>query len=767
MLPVLFFFSGASALIYQLLWFRVLGWVFGVTVYAASTVWGCYMAGLANGSYLAGRLGDRTDRPLRWFATAELLVAVTALLSVPLIDALQRGYIGVYPWLPHSLVALTLVRFAISFAVLIVPTTMMGATLPLVTKAAEQGRGRLGAHLGVLYGSNTAGAVVGTIAAGLYFVPQLGIRRTFFVAAALNAAVGACALVLSNARRQTDSTGSSAATVQDTGEIVDVEDTPARTRRLVLIVFAVSGGVSLALEVVWFRALTLFIRPTVYGFALMLATVLGAIAAGSYAVMPFLDRRVRWIPILAGLELGLGAAILLSFRPLAELPSLSAAAVPWLSRIMPEYLVYPLIGSLLVILPSALLMGIAFPIGLREWASQRSDDPRSPAAAGRIGEFYSLNVGGAIVGSLAAGFLLLPALGSRRAVAVLATLTFASGLALLANSHLARTSRALVAAAATLVFAALLVGSPDPFDQFVAQRYRSDRIVWRDEGIESTVVVHEGRGGRLSLTVNGNHQASTDGSTTYVHRRIGHLPMALHPDPQTALVIGLGGGATAGAVSVHGAQVDVVELSGAVAHAARYFDSINYGVLERPNVHLRVDDGRNHMMLTPRRYDVVTADVIHPIYAGSGNVYSREYFALMRRVLNPGGIAVQWVSGTDAEYKLIARTFLSVFPEATLWADGGLLVGSTVPLRLARADFERKLRDPGRARGLHDLNVESFDALLAAFTAGPDELEAFVGPGPVLTDDKPSVEYFLSLPRHRSVDLSLLKGDVARYVTPD
>jgi spermidine synthase len=240
--------------------------------------------------------------------------------------------------------------------------------------------------------------------------------------------------------------------------------------------------------------------------------------------------------------------------------------------------------------------------------------------------------------------------------------------------------------------------------------------------------------------------------------------MALHPNPRTALVIGLGGGATAGAVSLHGGEVDIVELAGSVVRGARFFDSINYGVLARPNAHLRVDDGRNFLMLTPKRYDVITADVIHPIFAGSGNLYSVEYFRLLRRVLNPGGMAVQWVAGTDAEYKIIARTFLSVFPQTTVWGGGSLLVGMMEPLRLSRRDFEWKLQAAGRAQGLRDLGVESFDRLLAAFDAGPDELAAFVGPGPVLTDDRPSVEYFLSLPRDRDVDTTALKGHVRRFV---
>jgi spermidine synthase len=309
--------------------------------------------------------------------------------------------------------------------------------------------------------------------------------------------------------------------------------------------------------------------------------------------------------------------------------------------------------------------------------------------------------------------------------------------------------------------------SPDPFDQFVAQRYPRQRIISREEGVDATVVVHEARNGERSLTLNGNHQASTGGAMVYDHHRIGHLPMVLHPEARAALVIGLGGGATAGAVTIHeGVDVDVVELSAAVVRAAQRFGDINYQIFSRPNAHLRTDDGRNYMMLTPRKYDVVTADVILPIYAGSGNLYSAEYFRLIRNVLKPGGLVVQWAAGTDAEYKVIARTFLSVFPATTVWGDGSLLIGSMEPLRLRRADFEWKLKLGGRAQGVHDLGISSFDELLKMYRAGPDELRAFVGAGPILTDDRPLVEYFLSLPRDRDADLSTLRGDVSRHVVP-
>ncbi len=767
-LLILFFCSGVSALIYQVLWLRLMGLVFGVTTYAASTVWASFMAGLALGSLAAGRFGDRVRRPLMWFGVCEALVGMTALATPASLAWLQQGYVRLYPSLPHSLPLLTLVRFVIAFSVLIIPTALMGATLPLVVKSSAFRASKLGERMALLYGMNTAGAIVGALLAGLSLIPGRGIHRTFLVAASINLTVGVVALLLGtrvSAPRRADSDA-------------DLEMSPPpglpgplvlddRRLRLVLAVFALSGFTSLALEVVWFRVLTLFLRPTVYGFAFMLATILAGIAIGSWLITPFLERRARWLEILAGLEFSIALTALLSFEGLGHMSSLEATLRPWLSHIMNEWLVYQTVGSVLAIFPSALLMGLAFPIGLRLWTSDGGAG--SHRLAERIGVFYSLNVTGSILGSIAAGFFMLPHLGSRGSLIALSSLSFGSGVALLAASDSRRTIRLAVGAVGSLACLLSLLGSHDPFDQFVLQRYRGQKLIWREEGVEATAAVHASKGGEISLSVNGNHQASTGRVMVNTHRAIGHLPMVLHPDAREALVIGLGGGATAGAVSIHtGVDVDVVELAGAVARGARYLDAINYGVLTKPNVHLRIDDGRNHLLVTERKYDVITADVILPIYAGSGNLYSAEYFRLMRRVLKPGGMVLQWVAGTDAEYRTIARTFLSVFPETTVWMNGTLLIGTIEPLALRRSDFERKLQIPGRAQGAQDLGANTFDQLLAMYRAGPAQLRAFLGAGPILTDDRPLIEYFLSLPRDRDADLEpLQKNDVRQHVVDD
>jgi len=762
-LSALFFCSGLSALIYQVLWLRLLGLVFGVTTYAASTVWASFMAGLAIGSFAAGHLGDRVRRRLMWFGVCELLIGATALATPLGLEVLQQIYTRVYPSLPASLTLMTLARFGIAFLLLIVPTALMGATLPLVIKSSAFRTNRLGERMAVLYGMNTTGAIVGALAAGLYLIPGRGIHGTFLVAATVNVVIGLCALALGTLVIAPAGVGGEETESGEGSAGIVLFPLERGRGRLVLWVFAVSGFTALALEVVWTRVLTLFLRPTVYGFALMLAAILAGIALGSYLVTPFLDRRRNWIAILAVLELAIGVAAVLSFGPLAQMPGITTLLAPALSHVMAEWLVYPTVGSVLAIFPTALLMGLAFPIGLRLWTACGGG---SRTLAKRLGTFYSLNVGGGIIGAVAAGFFMLPLLGSRSSLITLGAISFAGGLLLLAASELRRQTQLIVGVLASVIFVGSVVTAGDPFEQFLDQRYRGQQLLWREEGVEATSAVVVSAGGEVSLTVNGNHQASTGPVMTFVHRAIGHLPMILHPEARDALVIGLGGGATAGAVSVHdGVDVDVVELAGSVARGARFLDSINYNVLTRPNVHLHIDDGRNFMLLTRRKYDVVTADVIHPIMAGSGNLYSAEYFSIAKSVLKPGGMVVQWVAGTEQEYNLIARTFLSVFPNTTVWREGSLLIGTVEPLRLSRSDFEWKLQVPGRAQGARDLGADSFGKLPLYYTTGPDELRAFVGPGPILTDDHPMVEYFLSLPRDRDPDFSKLeKGDFNRLI---
>lgn len=806
-IAAMFFLSGACGLIYQVLWLRHLNFIFGVTIYAASTVLASFMAGLALGSYLAGRLSDRVKSPLLWYAVAEILIGISALLTPAALDFIQRAYVSLHPSLPQGLAWLTLVRFLFSSVVLIVPTTLMGATLPLILKSSFFGRDALGARVSLLYASNTAGAIVGTALAGFYLIGKIGMFASFQLAAALNVFVGALAALVAWAwqRQQqraglpiAESLGAAPAFAEpSSAEMTSAEaEISERAAKTVLWVFALSGLVSLALEVIWFRILTLFIEVTTYAFTIMLATFLCGIAIGSYLVTPLMKRRWRWEKRLRWLAFTEIAIALLSLLSLSAL-SLSPTLFNWLRssllRPVGDDLALMLVASFLAIFPSTLLMGAAFPVGLWLWsqrathsaaateiaatefdateidATEKGLSPIAADAGKRIGVFYSLNVVGSILGSLLAGFLLLPMLGSKGSLIIFASLSLLCGWLLLAAMPQEQRRKPVLAAAAVgvLAFLILAVSLPDPFRLALKQRYGNEKILWSEEGKQVSVSINEQPGGLRVMYLDGLHQASDGHSTLMVHRWIGSLPTLLHPNPKDVLVVGMGGGATPGAMSKQtNLEIDVVELSDTVVRGAEWFSHINYDLVKQPNVHVRVDDGRNYLMLTQKKYDIITADIIRPKHAGAGNLYSVEYFRLARQALKEDGLMVQWLSRASVEqYQLIMRTFLEVFPDATLWDKGSIIIGGKKPLALNPEEFARRLQNPVIREVLNLKDGDQGHTMESLFSAGAEEMRAYVGVGAILTDDRPLTEYFLSLGgEDGSARKVTPKGDLQRYL---
>ena len=378
----------------------------------------------------------------------------------------------------------------------------------------------------------------------------------------------------------------------------------------------------------------LYYPATTYAFTAMLATVLAGIAAGSFLAALLMRRRPPTWLIFGGVHAAVGVAVVAGFVLLSRFydPAGSGAGL--------------LRGAAITILPAAVLMGIAFPAGCRLWVRSTEESGR------RLGAIYGVNLGGAIAGSLASGFLLLPWLGITRSLISIAGLSTATGIGVLLTAKRARLASLALAGAAVTAFAIVARDLPDPFVDGLTRRYReSGQIFMRDEGVQTTVSVHMRElGGRL-LYLDGLHQASDGRDVVLLHRQIGHLPLLLHPAPRRALVIGLGGGATSGAMSLHpDLALDIVELAPGVVRAAQWFTHINEDVLRKPRVRLRLDDGRNHMLLTKTRYDVVTADIIQPTHAGAGLLYSQEYFRLARGVLEDGGVMVQWVGPRSDTY---------------------------------------------------------------------------------------------------------------------
>ena len=747
--PALLGVSGAAGLVYQVAWVRLLGLTFGVTVYAVSTVLAAFMGGLAIGSFVGGRRADRAARPLRLYGMVELGVALTALLTPRAFDVLQTAYANLAQVLAPAQAPLIAggVRAGLAFAVLLVPTALMGATLPLAVRGlrntgAEADRTRGDAWtIGLLYATNTAGAIVGCLLSGFVLIGRLGLTETIFAAAIANCVAGIGGLCLStgpslgHSQREPSANGSAGR-----------GNNPGRLARVALWAFAVSGCISLAYEVVWTRILAVLFDSSIYGFVLMLATVLFGIAAGG-ALGGLLVRwqtRADLASVVFGvLEVGIGLAAVLALVAFGgaydALTTVRADGPAFLARFVRTDLRLMATLCVVTVLPAAVLMGATFPVAARLWAAGADRLGR------RLGDVYSGNVGGAIVGALGSGFLLVPLLGAHASLLVLAAANVVLGAGILsAAGHLRKALASGVLALGVVIWGA----TRPPLLQVVFHEHFPDlQLLAYWEGLENTVSVGRDADGIQTLFTNSRGQTNDAPDLVRYHRVMGHLAALLAPGPAPrALVVGLGAGATPGALAQHaGSQVDIIELSESVISAAPFFRVANADVLQRPNVHLAIDDGRNYLLRNRQLYDVITADVVHPYDAGATNLYSVEYFKLVARSLTPHGIMVQWVSpGSAFEHALIVRTFLAAFPESTLWLGADLLIGSPGPLRISQPELESRLADPSARASLAEVGFNHPQDIYAQFRGTPEDLAAYAGAGPILTDDHPILEYFQS-----------------------
>ncbi|HET7769301.1 MAG TPA: fused MFS/spermidine synthase, partial [Chloroflexota bacterium] len=452
-LAALLILTGAAGLMYQVVWFRVLGLVFGVTVQAASAVLAAFMAGLAAGSLGVGRLADRMANPLRSYGLMELFIGLSGLASLYGFEALQPLYRQLAPPLEGAPAALAAVRFALAFLIMLIPTTLMGATLPMAVRAAVLDTGGMSRSTSLLYAFNTLGAIGGAFSAGFYLIGLFGTAGTVAIAAGLNVLVGVACLAL--ARRSTPKETEAAAERR-----VEGDPLPAPLARAVLVTYGISGGVALAYEVVWTRVLGLVLPQTVYAFALMLCAILSGIAAGSWLMERFIARRANWVLVYALFEAALGTLGILSATAMARaygFEALVRSALRTERLLFADDLWFMTLFAFLTVFPAALFMGATFSVAARLYGQGHG------AVGARVGTLYGANVLGAIAGSLLAGLALIPALGSQGTIWLLGAVNLALAVVILVVAQdairLATRSLAVGSAAVAGLVAALI--TPD------------------------------------------------------------------------------------------------------------------------------------------------------------------------------------------------------------------------------------------------------------------------------------------------------------------
>ena len=765
-----FLASGAAGLLYELVWSKQLAYLLGSSLRSAAIVVAAFLAGLALGARVLGAPLARGGSPGRRYALLEAAVAVTGFAVLPLLRALDGPVGRLYRDLGGESLAFAFARGGLLFAILLVPAALMGATLPVLVARCE--RGAVGAGLAWLYAVNTLGAVLGSLAGGFVLLPVLGLGRTTLVAAALNlfAALWAALAPDAPAPEGERAADAAAAAARRAPPIVwpRPAELPAREHRRALAgMFALSGFVALALQIAWFRLYGLVLGSSVYSFAAVLGVYLTGIALGSALLARWAPRPGQGLTAFAFLQLGLAASVAAGSHLYAGLPGAMLALGQGTGPSWGTLLVAQLGLVLPVVFVPCVALGALFPLATR--LLQAGAEPGG-AATGRA---YALNTLGTIAGSLLTGFLLLPALGVQGVVLVAAVIAAMLGIATLLLRGRPRTITKPLAAAGALAAFVLLasltaphwdpvlmsLGTYRPFH--AANVFQSwlggggigdparrvaaaQRALFYREGINASVLVATDlEGTRRWMRVGGKIDASTSDMLTQT--LLGIIPAAIARPGARALIVGHGSGFTAAAALAAGTgPMDIVELEPAVIEGSRLFHASGEDPLDDRRVRLYLEDARARLAHGEGRYGLIVSEPSNPWIAGVNNLFTEDFYRLVRRRLEPDGVFCQWLQLYElspATFHSMIGAFLRVFPRAQVfcvWNSSDVLLVAGPPGGTVSWD---RLQGPAAERELRRARLRSPEDL-AAFYVGPAAMWIpDVARAERNTDDRPFVEY--------------------------
>ena len=774
---LLFVASGCAALIYEIVWFQMLQLVLGSSAVSIAVLLGTFMGGMCLGSLGLARLVSRQRHPLRVYAILEIAIGLSGILmlgAIPLVEVVYTAVVG------HGIPGL-LLRGLFAALCLLPPTIMMGATLPAVSRWVELSP-RGVSWLGIFYGGNTLGAVFGCLLAGFYLLRVYDMHTATFVAVALNAAVAAGALAIARVRTGSEPSESS----REPAAI----STPTAPVWIVYVAIGLSGMSALGAEVIWTRLFGLLLSHTTYTFSIILAVFLIGIGLGS-GVGSLLARRTLNARRALGLaQLALVAAIAwASWNITSALPywpvNPRLAATPW-NQFQIDF-----VRCLWAILPAACLWGASFPLALAAVASKGSD---GGVVVGRV---YAANTMGAIIGALGTSLVLIVTVGTQNSERILIALS-AVAAALTLIPALVRDRAAprfatgdaiwtlAIVALAVLVgrnlaaVPALLVGH----GRFSAvERNTKETFLYVGEGMNSSPAVSRDLNGVLSYYNAGKIQASTLPQDMRLQRMLGHLTTLLPAQPREVLVIACGAGVTAGAASIDPRveRLTIAEIEPLVPRVvAPLFGAFNDHVVDNPKVHVEVDDARHFLTTTKQRFDAITSDPFDPWVKGAANLYTREFWELAKRHLNPGGAVTVFVQLYDsgmAAVKSEVATFFEAFPNGTIWGNtvqgqgyDVVLLGQVEPTRIDVDALEGRLQSPEfapLAQSLRQIGFDSAVALLSTYGGRGPELEPWLKDAEVNRDDNLRLQFLAGFGMNIDQRAEIYRGILALRHYPE
>lgn len=768
-LPLLFIGSGCAALIYEIVWFQLVQLVIGSSAVSLGVLLGTFMGGMCLGSLLLPRFITPDAHPLRVYALLEAGIGVLGVLVLFGLPALGNLYAAVSA---AGFVGI-LLRGVFCAVCLLVPTMLMGATLPAVARWVEATPAGV-SWLGFFYGSNIAGAVIGCVLAGFYLLRVFDMATATYVAVAINIVVAAVGFLLASRAPHT-------AVV----ELVPASAVPVRAR-LVYITIALSGMTAIGAEVVWTRLLSLMLGATVYTFSLILAVVLVGLGIGSSAGA-YLARIVRhpravlgWCQMLLPLGIAWSAYMIAQSMPYWPInPSLSTS--PWLT------FQFDVMRCAWTILPGTLLWGASFPLAIAAAAWHGED-------AGRlVGRVYAANTVGGIIGAIGFSIMAIPVIGTQGSQRLMIAIAAVAGLIMLVSElrapvlpdrgrpGLLRWPALAVMALVAVVLARGVAAVPPGligYGRFLATYSTLPTFLFTGEGMNSSIAVSELSNGYRNFHVSGKVEASSEPQDMRLQRLLGHLSALVQGDPKTVLVVGFGAGVTAGSFVVYPGikRIVICELEPLIPRSiGPYFAKENYDVLHDPRVEFVYDDARHFILTTKEKFDIITSDPIHPWVRGAATLYTKEYLELAKRHLNPGGVMTEWVplyeSRTDAVKSEIA-TFLDAYPGGTVWAnneDGHgydlVMLGQPGATRIDVAAVTQRLAEPANARvvaSLEDVGITSLFGLFGSYAGRRADLAPWLKDAVINRDRDLKLQYIAGL-ENNSYDNATIFQDFAQY----
>ena len=759
-----FIFSGATGLIYEVLWARMLGLVFGATTLAISTVLAAFMGGLALGSAIAGKVGSRIKRPLSAYGWLEIGIAIYAVLVPLLFHWVDNLYALVWQQFHPGFFAFSLWRFALSCLMLLIPTTLMGATLPILSAALLNSLGHSKSSVTKLYACNLVGAIVGTVAAGFVLLPVLGIHATILVAAAINSIIGITAII---ADRRThisaiDTSDRLAETTSDASTVTG--------KTFWLMCALASGFVTISTQVAWTRILSMIIGSSTYAFSIVVALFLIGLAGGAWLIGRK-DISAKLRVTIMKVEGVTAVSLFLSLYVVNLIPGLvvnmgmKLQISSWFGL-----LVLQILATGLLILVPAFLMGMVMPLVLF-WASTNSSN-----AVALVGRSYAINTIGAIAGAFITGFVLIPKTSTKFTLIVASAICLlvagaayqppaSAGDVALRRAFSVGLTLALVVVllimAPPMNLADLSVGAYDSLIRVLAQSREgltdeskraagsdTHRLLMYEEGPTSTVSVRKD-GETTSLAINGRTNASDSVFDMPTQVMLAQVPMLVAPKLDKGLIIGFATGVSVGAMlqSPIG-SVTCVELEPATVNGSHFFDHVNNLPLNDPRTQLILDDARSYLRVTPTRYDVIVSEPSHPWVPGVANLFTQEFFEMGSDRLSDQGVFVQWLQiyqlSTDS-LKSVLATYHKVFPHVLVFRVGGagkgkdlILVGSKQPLNLDLV--AQRVADERIAKEIARVNLKSEADVRSWFLCDESKLGPAVAGATINTDDNMHIE---------------------------